>query len=76
MIDLGATHNFISLATVDRAGITVTNSGSFGVSLGNGEPIKGEGVCKDVMLQLDGGVEVKEDFLPLKLGSTDVILGI
>lgn len=27
-------------------------------------------------LQLDGGVEVVEEFLPLKLGGSDVILGI
>lgn len=76
MIDPGATHNFISLATVTRAGVKVTESGSFGVSLGNGEPIKGEGICKGVVVQLYGGVEVEEDFLPLKLGSTDLKLGI
>lgn len=76
MIDPGATHNFISLATVTRAGVKITDSGSFGVSLGNGEPVKGEGMCKGVVIQLDGGVEVEEDFLPLKLGSSDIILGI
>ncbi|XP_074356051.1 uncharacterized protein LOC141695725 [Apium graveolens] len=76
MIDPGATHNFISFETVTRAGVLVTKSGSFGVSLGNGEPIKGEAVCKEVMLQLDGGVEIVEDFLPLTLGSSDIILGI
>lgn len=27
-------------------------------------------------MQLNGGLEVVEDFLPLELGSTDVILGI
>lgn len=76
MIDPGATHNFISLSAVDRAGIQISNSGAFGVSLGNGEAIRGEGVCKNVRIQLDGGLEVMEDLLPLKLGSSDVILGI
>lgn len=76
MIDPGATHNFIALNTVKEAGVPITGTGGFGVSLGNGEAIRGEGMCKNVRLQLDGGVEVIEDFLPLQLGSSDVILGI
>lgn len=46
------------------------------MSLGNGEAIRGEGLCHGVRLQLDGGIEVEEDFLPLKLGNSDVKLGI
>lgn len=76
MIDPGVTHNFISHNTATMAGVPISNSSSFGVSLGNGEAIRGEGVCRGVRLQLDGGLEVVEDFLPLKLGSSDVILGI
>ncbi|KAL8100957.1 hypothetical protein AgCh_033000 [Apium graveolens] len=76
MIDPGATHNFISLATVQQLGLVVTPSGPFGVSLGNGEAIKGSGVCIGVRVQLDGGMEVCEDFLPLELGSSDIILGV
>ena len=33
------------------------------------------GVCKGVVLQLQG-ITIVEDFLPLPLGSTDVILGL
>lgn len=76
MIDPGATHNFISLSTVAAAHLPIVEAGSFGVSLGNGDAIRGEGVCKGVRVQLDGGMEVVDDFLPLKLGSSDVILGI
>lgn len=78
MIDPGATHNFLSLNVIKAGGINVIPAGSFGVSLGNGEAIRirGEGVCKAVRLHLDGGLEVEEDFLPLELGSSDVILGI
>lgn len=76
MIDPGATHNFISLSTVASTGVPVMKEGSFGVSLGNGEAIRGDGVCRGVRLQLDGGLEVEEDFLPLQLGSSDIILGI
>lgn len=75
-IDPGATHNFVSLEKVAELQIPVTDSGGFGVSLGNGETVKGTGVCKDVAIQLNGGIVVREDFLPLSLGTTDVILGI
>lgn len=44
MIDSGATHNFISLLTVEKLGIEVWGSGGFGVSLGNGEAIRGTGI--------------------------------
>ncbi|XP_017233746.1 uncharacterized protein LOC108207825 [Daucus carota subsp. sativus] len=76
LIDPGATHNFLSLKVVEAGGIVVTPSGNFGVSLGNGEAVRGTGLCKEVCVQLDGGLEVVEDFLPLELGSTDVILGV
>ncbi|PKU69826.1 hypothetical protein MA16_Dca025017 [Dendrobium catenatum] len=35
----------------------------------------GRGVCRGVVLKIQG-IQVKEDFLPLELGSTDVILGM
>lgn len=76
MIDPGATHNFVSLEKVCELKIPVTQSGEFGVSLGNGEAIRGQGVCKGVVVQLDGGVVIEEDFLPLQLGTTNVILGV
>lgn len=76
MIDPGATHNFIALGVVKELNIEVTESGSFGVSLGNGDAVRGSGVCKGLLLQLDGGVEVKSEFLPLELGNSDIILGV
>lgn len=76
MIDPGATHNFVSLEKIKALQIPITESGGFGVSLGNGEAIKGQGVCRELVLQLDGGVVIKEDFLPLTLGTSDVILGV
>lgn len=43
--------------------------------MGTGLTIKGEGVCRGVALNLPG-LLVVEDFLPLELGSSDVILGM
>lgn len=50
MIDPGATHNFISLSTVKKLGIPVDESRGFGVSLGNGEEVKGAEEYKGVLL--------------------------
>lgn len=40
MIDPGATHNFVSLETVQKLGITVLPSKEFGVSVGTGDDIQ------------------------------------
>lgn len=76
MIDPGATHNFISLETMGALTIPIEYSGGFGVSLGNGTTVKGEGICKGVTAILNGGVVVEADFLPLELGNCDLILGV
>lgn len=76
MIDPSATHNFLSFTTIEKLAIPVTESAEFGVSLGDGRAVRGVGVCKGVELHLDGGLVVEEDFLPLGLGNSDVILGV
>lgn len=75
MVDPGATHNFISLEAVKKLGIPVSPSKEFGVSLGTGDSVMGEGVCKSVVLELQG-IVIVENFLPLELGNSDVIMGI
>lgn len=73
MIEPGATHNFVSLRAVEDL---ATTSGGFGVSLGIGHAEEGFGLYKGVTLTLAGGVQVREDFLHLILGNSDLILGI
>lgn len=46
------------------------------MSLGNGESIRGQGLCKGVELILDGRIEITVDMLPLELGNSDIILGV
>lgn len=43
--------------------------------LGTGRNVKGRGECKEVRLCL-GSIEIMENFFPLELGNSDVILGI
>ena len=75
MIDPGATHNFLSLTTLERLKIPLDSTKGFGVSLGNGEAVQGAGECKGVILVVQG-ITICEDFLPLNLGNSDIILGI
>lgn len=75
LIDPRASHNFISTDTVAKLGIPITSTKEFGVSLGTGDAVQGQGECKAVVLELPN-VTVIEDFLPLQLGSSDVILGV
>ena len=75
LIDCGATHNFISNWLVKKLGLSWETTFGYSVLLGLGQAIKGEGICKGVILTLKN-IEVVEDFLPLNLGSADVILGM
>lgn len=50
MIDPGATHNFVSLKTVQKLGIPVSSSKHFDASLGTGDRVQGKGECKSVVL--------------------------
>lgn len=75
MIDPGATHNFISLSVVEKIGITVSETEEFGMMLGRGKSVTGKGECKEVQLCLRS-IEIIENFFPLELGNSDVILGI
>ncbi|KAI0523140.1 hypothetical protein KFK09_005530 [Dendrobium nobile] len=75
LIDSGATHNFISTQVVNQLGVKLVDTGCYGVMMGTGKVEKGQGICKGVVLTIQG-IQVTEDFLPLELGSTDIILGM
>ncbi|XP_020691238.1 uncharacterized protein LOC110105899 [Dendrobium catenatum] len=75
LIDSGATHNFISTQIVDALGMELVDTRGYGVMMGTGKVEMGRGVCRGVVLKIQG-IYVKEDFLLLELGSTDVILGM
>lgn len=67
--DPRATHNFVSTKH-----IPITPTKAFGVSLGIGETMQGEAECKKLWLHSQG-MDVLEDFLPLPLGNSELILG-
>ena len=75
LIDCGATHNFISHKVVEQLALMISGTSSVGVMMGNGRFEQSFGLCKGVVLALPE-LQIVEDFFPLKLGSTDVILGM
>lgn len=75
MIDCGATHNFMALGLVQKLGLPVMVKRNYGVILGSGESIRGKGICKGIALEMQG-LTMVEDFLPIALGGTKIILGM
>lgn len=75
LIDCGETHNFISTSLVEAIQFLMQETMQYGVMIGSGKHIKGIGICKGVVLKLQE-ITIVEDFLPLPLGSTDVIVGL
>ncbi|KAJ9555024.1 hypothetical protein OSB04_009638 [Centaurea solstitialis] len=75
LIDSGATHNFISTEIVEKKGLKVEKTNEYLITLGLGEKVKGMGVCRHVEVNVQG-LEVIDDFLPIQLGNSDVILGM
>lgn len=74
LIDSGATHNFIEETMLGKLGLTESETGKYGVITGTGITVKGRGLCTDVSLEMQG-CRVTTSFLPLSLGTADVILG-
>lgn len=52
LIDCGATHSFVSNRVIEILGLTVIDTGSVRVVLGNGKKDKTWGTCKAVTLEL------------------------
>ncbi|GKD98464.1 putative mitochondrial protein [Tanacetum coccineum] len=76
LIDCGATHNFILSKIIEELRLKVSDSGTFNVTLGNGEIARSKGIYEGLVVVFSEIQVLMEDFLPLELGSTDAILGI
>ena len=75
LVDSGTTHNFLSLDLVQQLALPLATTTSYGVMMGTGISMKGKGICRGVCILMQGLIVV-EDFLPLELGNTNVILGM
>ena len=75
LIDCGATHNFLSVDLIEELKFPLSTTTNYRVIMGTRMVVRRKGICKGVILEMQG-LTVVEDFLPLTLGSTDVILGM
>nr|GEZ28786.1 hypothetical protein CTI12_AA332270 [Tanacetum cinerariifolium] len=76
--DSRSTDNLISANLVERLGIKVTDTVPFRTTLGNGETVYNQGICKGVIISFPE-LQVVEDFNIFNMGNErhyNVILGI
>ena len=74
LIGRGATHNFLSVDLIEELKLPLLTTANYGVVMGTRLAIRGKGICKGVIIKMQGLIVV-EDFLPLSVG-IDVILGM
>lgn len=74
LIDSGASCNFIAKKFVEEKGLPVQPTQEFGVSIGDGRVLSGQGKCSGVELSIQG-VKIDEEYLVFELGKIDVVLG-
>ncbi|XP_057871153.2 uncharacterized protein LOC131077629 isoform X2 [Cryptomeria japonica] len=75
LINSGATHNFIDADLVSKKGLDVKKLDGVNVMLGNGRIIPCNGQIQQPNLLL-GSYQVKDDFYVVRLGKTNVVLGM
>lgn len=75
LIDSGATHNFVSTEVMKKLNLPIDSAKAYNVFTAGWITIRGAGSCPDVRLELQG-CSITSSFLPIELGSVDVILGI
>lgn len=68
LVDSGATHNFISREVVEKLKLTVEATKDITMGMGN--------IIKGGVTLLVQGLEIREEFLPVQLGNSDVIMGV
>ena len=75
LINCGVTHNFMGINLVKDLQLPLVTTISYGVVMGTRVAVKGKGICRGVVLTMQG-LTIVQDFLLLDLGSTDVVLGM
>ncbi|XP_031257652.1 uncharacterized protein LOC116115659 [Pistacia vera] len=75
LIDSGASHNFISKGVIEKLGLPVMQTQTFGVRVGDGYQMRCEGECREVQLDIQG-TPIIQNFFPFEMNSADVVLGV
>ena len=75
LVDNGASGNFLTTQLAKELNLEVQQLPIFTIEVGNGQKERGNGVCCDVRLQVQG-VHIIQNFFLMELGGTEVILGM
>ena len=75
LIDTGASHNFICPKVVQAAGLEISHTADFVVTVGNGEQVMSSGKCTGVQVQFPN-LMVSQDFYVFPLEGSEVVLGL
>ena len=75
LVDSGSSHNFMNQAMVKRLNCEVQTIAGLNITVANGEIMKTQGMCRGVVLEVQGFKQVI-DFFILPLQGCDVVLGI
>lgn len=63
LIDCGATYNFIATELAKQVRLPTTATTGYGITIGTSKSVKGESICKGVVLSLPR-IEVIDGLLP------------
>jgi len=75
LIDISASHDFISQELVQQLGLKVTPTQTYGLRLSDGNKKNAQGCCEQMEIQL-GQMTITEKLFLFDLGGVYVILGI
>ncbi|XP_019416449.1 PREDICTED: uncharacterized protein LOC109327750 [Lupinus angustifolius] len=75
LIDCGASHNFIAHEVVQELRLSVQNTPSYVVEVGDGRKVKCRGKCAHLSFQIQN-LEVTQDFYLFSLKGVDLVLGL
>lgn len=75
LIDSRSTHNFLDPEILKGSKLKADSNHKLAVTIANGEKVKSEGKCADVMIRMQGN-EFEMEAYVLMLGGCDVVLGV
>ena len=75
LIDTGATSNFLSRKLAEQLNLMIEETPMFTVEVENGPKEPSKGVCRDVLIEVQG-INITQPFFLMELGGVDVVLGM
>jgi hypothetical protein len=75
LIDSGATSNFITSGLVEELGLSLVDTPTYVIEVGNGEKVRNHGVCESLKFNIQG-VDFKQNFFIMELSGSEMVLGM